>query len=1229
MGFYGNITNTARTQFQFDRVFANRHEMELKMPTDGIYAGRFVLIEYDNNATKENFPTFFIDLKTAVNGCFYGYTNSDKSEASRICYTEDISQIGPGYPLNATKGDIFFDDKMGFFYSVVDGKEFVDNDGVKKYALFEKIASETDSAYILNFNIDKAKYNSSRGYDSTVWQKVYANNQEKYVMVAELNTVVPTFDITVDAPTLAPINPHFDVSSTDVYYKLHMQPHWGFRVAEAKNENESDEKVVWIKQQYNQANDEMLDYYWDTDKKSWSLVDKDGKNQVKDLNGAIYYNKAGFDPTIETKSEKQDKIAVSPTGQSGQEYNSHDVSNSKKPAKDIQELEIILPSLGNAVADMWNIVYGPGDVYNDNRRNTDIQWDSLDGIRFATTQTGYQYNTNNIETLAGCINSVHDLMGMIVDEQPVNILEAEDNRIYWDEQKEIFSRKKKRYNYQEIPYEAYYYEEIQNVNEENYLPYTYYLSAGVSDEFIADDSGVYNENAKYYGRKIATNYLKTPQMCDYEPDKYYYLNGKHYSLETGTTFANDKKYFIISMEGMQGYNFKEVYQKNKYYYAQGGNYYLEKAETPAHDKYYIPTITKIEEKPFEKDIYYYQEGEKFYPYKEEFNPNIQYYSVSENNEIANTYIFTPISLFNPSEKEYYQKQGDDYVLTQIARDGQYYELTFYADKVYNKNELYEPNKYYYLKNDDFLFGIDNTYVSNETTYYALNPIPCVFYETNKYYIQSNGNYILASGFIDGVDYYTLGEDRYIKEDLKHSYATGSLWNNQIELVPYTVTLATREVDYIFEELKGFAKNYNTIHGLILRLSYLLEDGDKNTRDTSTVQGALNYLNDIFAKFDALKPKTLLSVGVNGRIYPATWTTEQEGKENNWISFGLDEVDHKITIQHTHPGTENNTTDIGKSSDQLSTFGRTFEIPEIKYDNMGHISSVKTHQVKMPIGSLNADFARSDSNVIVEFTMNNESGAITQSNVPISSLKLTGLTEVANGIIKNTQTISEAFSSIDTKIISEKSDRDVAINTLTDRIAAEENRLTNLIGGDLQPAFDTLQEMSIWLNNNDDELRQELVQADNALSSRITAIENIVKPESEEGSLVEQLQGLVQTDNDLNSRITTIENIVKPEDEENNLVKQLQDFAQTDNNLSSRITIIENIVKPEDEEKGLVKQLQDFVQVDNDLSSRITTIENIIKPEGEESNLIEQLLQRVNELEAIVNTLVNKDTSTIE
>jgi hypothetical protein len=40
-------------------------------------------------------------------------------------------------------------------------------------------------------------------------------------MIAELNSVVPTFDIQADAPSMSPLTPHFDEGSTNTYYKLH------------------------------------------------------------------------------------------------------------------------------------------------------------------------------------------------------------------------------------------------------------------------------------------------------------------------------------------------------------------------------------------------------------------------------------------------------------------------------------------------------------------------------------------------------------------------------------------------------------------------------------------------------------------------------------------------------------------------------------------------------------------------------------------------------------------------------------------------------------------------------------------------------------------------------------------------------------------------------------------------------------------------------------------------
>lgn len=131
MAFYGRITNNqANTSMTFDKVYPNRVAMDNAASADGVFTGRFVLIEY----------------------------GSDTEE------------------------------------------------------------------YSTNYQADKEKYpNLGRGYDSTVWRKVIASDGTGYyVMLAELNSVVPSFTVEGEAPSTIPTAPHFDEDSTNVLYNLHV-----------------------------------------------------------------------------------------------------------------------------------------------------------------------------------------------------------------------------------------------------------------------------------------------------------------------------------------------------------------------------------------------------------------------------------------------------------------------------------------------------------------------------------------------------------------------------------------------------------------------------------------------------------------------------------------------------------------------------------------------------------------------------------------------------------------------------------------------------------------------------------------------------------------------------------------------------------------------------------------------------------------------------------------------
>ena len=52
MGFYGNITNTSKTTFTFDKIYSNRLQMDNSCTSDGIFLGRYVLVEYGLPATQ-------------------------------------------------------------------------------------------------------------------------------------------------------------------------------------------------------------------------------------------------------------------------------------------------------------------------------------------------------------------------------------------------------------------------------------------------------------------------------------------------------------------------------------------------------------------------------------------------------------------------------------------------------------------------------------------------------------------------------------------------------------------------------------------------------------------------------------------------------------------------------------------------------------------------------------------------------------------------------------------------------------------------------------------------------------------------------------------------------------------------------------------------------------------------------------------------------------------------
>lgn len=319
MGFYGNISNVNKTNMTFDKVYSNRKAMDENCALDGVYTGRYVLVEYEQYYPLDTFTKIY-----KLSGSAEGEFSTTYTQYNQLVIEENVVYrcvILTNWLNEAVnEDDLLLQYYSNIFYrgTLEDGKLYLKN-----------ITSETSERnYTTNFNIDRDEYDTSRGYDSTVWMKQYdTNGIPKYVNIAELNSVVPTFDVSVDAPTEEPNSPHFDEDSTNIYYNLHVQPQWGFRIKNAENNSLSD-------------------------------VEVDGNKK------AIYFNKAGFqrgnkNAYADLNIVGADYINITPTGESGKLYNSHKKGEPKKTAPDIQELSIHLPSIGNMMSDVWDIVHGP------------------------------------------------------------------------------------------------------------------------------------------------------------------------------------------------------------------------------------------------------------------------------------------------------------------------------------------------------------------------------------------------------------------------------------------------------------------------------------------------------------------------------------------------------------------------------------------------------------------------------------------------------------------------------------------------------------------------------------------------------------------------------------------------------------------------------------------------------------------------------------------------------
>lgn len=704
MGFYGHITNVQKTTMTFDRIYSSRTAMDAAVSNDGVYAGRYVLVEY-NNALD---PTLLPGV-VQFDGMLYpppparlpsSWKDDDNDPTSPTSYltklnpltvkadlTEDMAEgfIKPktivicssDFNLGVVQNEQgdksilpwgkkqYFEisdsdtTKMSYnlLYNYKDQKFQLDSSSSKESKTgcsyseinYSAVSTDPDSAdanYLLNFNLDVNNYNAARGYDSTVWQKTYASGKPKYVMIAELNSVVPILDVSADAPTLAPVMPHFDKDSTNIYYKLHMQPSWGFRVRAANHnltvptldysgskivastqgaENipagshvesyPSDEKVKWINTIYDEKSGNYINQYLAVDQNegSWGTLENN-----TGVDGAIYYNKAGFmkersnhSKDLDRTSPIYDEISLTPSGFSGHLYPTHTVDGENKVQPDINELTVMLPSIGDTVADMWDLMYGNAEINGSPERNLIIRWEDAkqvlakEGLRLvelSDNSYGQTYQPEEVNTLAGAINSVQDILGMIITKDyPDDVDNWNENYIYYDTASGKYYYKKRTYEYEPIDKDVAY-EKVDLVDWNTQKANTWWVDTNSTMPDYMQEQTFRPERRYVSGVNVPADPSKARHFTtgSYAPGAYFLYTNKN---DSGNELLDDKtkapyhKYYVSH----------EKYDTTHHYY----DIKATPKTLPKNVAYYIPNkyyagyFTQIEiegEQDFERKI---------------------------------------------------------------------------------------------------------------------------------------------------------------------------------------------------------------------------------------------------------------------------------------------------------------------------------------------------------------------------------------------------------------------------------------------------------------------------------------------------------------------------------------------------------------------------------------------------------------------------------------------------
>ena len=414
--FYGNINNSTNfmaNQFQFDKIFSNRFIMDNTSSVDEIFIGRYVFIDYDQDLTDTLQRGYLVDGKYSMSSeKFEPFENLPEGSYIWVMIDENGDIINSDKPESFKSYDskcLFCQWKNGASLNET-GTFNTDNElNNAKNIITPLPESIENKTYAFNSKID-IYHRYTTDVDSTVWQKTYLDNTEKYVMISKLNAENPTIKLKVNTPAIGtPTIPTLDIED-ELNYTLSLAPQVGIRIAEAKDENNSDEETT---------------HYLFTENKDVTPVKK---------NAAIYFNKDGLDQdTRHEDIETENTIIMEQSGYSGYPYSVEEPSI----VKDVFEITVNMPAIGNMVSEGWDLLYGYDEETN--KRNLKTVWNETGQLKGFPYTTHLRLTNNERKSYQADLinNSVSDTLKYILENNSENNISNNDILVIRDKSNTI------------------------------------------------------------------------------------------------------------------------------------------------------------------------------------------------------------------------------------------------------------------------------------------------------------------------------------------------------------------------------------------------------------------------------------------------------------------------------------------------------------------------------------------------------------------------------------------------------------------------------------------------------------------------------------------------------------------------------------------------------------------------------------------------------------------------